>query len=137
MRSAALWLAPAAFLAMAGAAQADSCAKSRDYILDGLAGDLAQPSQRYLDLFKVCQEALGFPNVKDAFVIKAGMIAIEPTRNNVMATAATLSQFCQRFPNGRVRFMTPPEQRQARTVGLVVMMSGVDAASCKTVRGAL
>lgn len=137
MRTAALWLAPAAFLAMVGAAHADSCAKSRDYILDGLAGDLTQPTKHYLDLFKVCQESLGFPNVKDAFVIKAGMIAIDPARNNVMATAATLSQFCQRFPNGSVRFMTPPEQRQARTVGLVVMMSAGDAASCKTLRGAV
>ena len=40
-------------LGMSSPAFADSCAKSRDYILQGLAGDLTRPSATYRDLFKV------------------------------------------------------------------------------------
>lgn len=133
----ALWLtAVVAVLATASPALADSCAKSRDYILDGLAGDLTQSGQHYQDLFKICRQTLDFPNVRDAFVLKAGIIAIDPARNGVMATAATLSEFCQRFPDSSVRFMTPREQRQARTIGLVVMLPAAEATACKILRGA-
>jgi hypothetical protein len=114
---------------------AESCAKSRDYILEGLAGALTKPSTTYRDLFKVCVEASALPNVKNAYILKAGVIAIDPTRNTVMATAATLAKFCQRFPTRAVRFFKPGEQRQARTVGLVVMMPAGDATSCKTIKG--
>ena len=121
--------------AVDGAAAADSCARSRDYILEGLAGALTKPSKTYRDLFQVCLEASALPNVKDAYVLKAGVIAIDPTRNTVMATATTLAKFCQRFPNRSVRFFTPSEQRQARTVGLVVMTPAGDATSCKEIKG--
>jgi hypothetical protein len=130
------WIAPFLFaLSLYGTAAADGCAKSRDYILEGMAGDLTRPSKAYQDLYRACVEAIAFPNVKDAYVLKAGVIAIDPTRNTVMATAATLSQFCQRFPDRSVRFFTPAEQRRARTVGLVVMMSATNATSCKAIRG--
>ncbi len=115
---------------IAGPAFADSCEKSRDYILEGLAGDLPQPGNTYQDLFKVCQEVLTLPNVKDAYVLKAGAIAVDPKRNTVTATAATLAQFCERFPRRLIRFLTPLEQRQARTVGLIVLMAGGKATSC-------
>ena len=115
---------------IAGPAFADSCEKSRDYILGGLAGDLPKPGTTYQDLFKVCQEVLSLPNVKDAYVLKAGAIAVDPKRNTVAATAATLAQFCERFPQRLIRFLTPLEQRQARTVGLVVLMTGGKATSC-------
>lgn len=120
----------------AGSAHADSCEKSRDYILEGLAGDLVKSGKVYQDLFKVCQETLNFSNVKDAYIIKAGAIAIDPLRNTTMTTAATLAQFCQRFPHGSVLFLTPREQRQARTVGLAVMMSGANATACSKFSGA-
>ena len=128
--------APLFAFGLAAPAFADSCEKSRDYILEGMAGDLAQPGRVYRDLFKVCQEVLSFSNVKDAFVLKAGTIAIDPARNTPMATAATLAQFCERFPDRTLRFMTPAEQRAARTVGVVVMLPAGNPTWCKALRGA-
>jgi hypothetical protein len=122
-------------IGMSSPALADSCAKSRDYILEGLAGQLTKPSALYRDLFKVCLEASALPNVKDAYILKAGVISIDPMRNTVMATATTLAQFCQRFPARSVRFFTPAEQSHPRTVGLVVMTPAGDAMSCKKSRG--
>jgi hypothetical protein len=130
-------LAAAALLACStqGALAADSCARSRDYILEGLAGDLTKPSRIYQELFKTCLETLAMPNVKDAYVLKAGLIAIDPQRNTVMATASTLAQFCRRFPRGTARIFTPGEQRQAKTIGLVVLMPSLAAKSCQAIRG--
>jgi hypothetical protein len=123
---------------LAGSAQsamADSCARSRDYILEGLAGELIKPSRTYQELFKTCMETLTLPNVKDAYILKAGVIAIDPRRNTVMATASTLAQFCRRFPHGTVHVFTAREQRQAKTVGLVVMMEAATAKPCQAIRG--
>jgi hypothetical protein len=113
---------------------ADSCARSRDYILDGLAGELTKPSRTYQELFRTCTETLTLPNVKDAYILKAGLIAIDPQRNTVMATASTLAQFCRRFPHGTARIFTPREQRQAKTIGLVVMMPAFTAKPCQAIR---
>jgi hypothetical protein len=118
-----------------GAVAADSCAKSRDYILEGLAGDLTRRSRTYQDLFKICLQTLALPNVKDAYILKAGLIAIDPQRNTMMATASTLAQFCRRFPHATARIFTPGEQRQAKTVGLVVMMPALSTRSCQAMRG--
>jgi hypothetical protein len=131
-------LATAAALLMLGirsGAAADSCARSRDYILEGLGGELTKSSRTYQDLFKICIQTLALPNVKDAYVLKAGLIAIDPQRNTVMATASTLAQFCRRFPHATARIFTPGEQRQAKTVGLVVMMPALRAKSCQAIRG--
>lgn len=129
-------LAAAALLACSatGAAAADGCAKSRDYILEGMAGDLTKSSLTYQQLFKTCIETLTMPNVKDAYILKAGLIAIDPQRNTVMATASTLAQFCRRFPRGPARIFTPGEQRQPKTIGLVVMMPALSAKSCQAIR---
>ncbi len=35
-------------------AHAESCSKSRDYLLGGLGGDLMLPPQAYQSLFKMC-----------------------------------------------------------------------------------
>jgi len=135
-RAAVKWAAALLIgLGVSNQAFADSCAKSRDYILQGLAGDLTKPSTTYRDLFKVCLEASTLPNVKDAYILKAGVISIDPRRNTVMATATTLAKFCDRFPNRSVRFFTPAEQRHAQTVGLVVMTPAGDATSCKKIKG--
>jgi hypothetical protein len=122
-------------LGINGAMAADSCAKSRDYILEGLAGDLTRHSRTYQGLFKICVQTLALPNVKDAYVLKAGLIAIDPRRNTVMATASTLAQFCRQFPHSTARIFTPGEQRQAKTIGLVVMMPALRSKSCQAIRG--
>lgn len=127
----------AVLLGLCGAASAESCSKSREYILEGLAGDLAVPAAGYQDLFKVCVEALGLANVKDAYLLKDGGIAIVPARSTTIATAVTLAQFCQRFPKSTARFLTPREQKRPLTVALVVMMSSTDATSCKTILGTM
>lgn len=116
-------------------AVAESCSKSREYILDGLAGDLAKPAADYRDLFKVCVQALTITNVKDAYVLKDGGIALVTRSNTLAATSETLSQFCQQFPKSVARFFTPREQRNVPTVGVVVMMSSRGETSCKEIRG--
>lgn len=117
-----------------GSVLAESCTKSRDYILDGLAGDLPKPPKTYQDLFKTCIETLNLPNVKDASILKDGAIAISTKRNTVLATAETLSQFCRRFPWRTARFLTLREQQMHPTVGLLVMMSSAGATPCQAIR---
>src|SRR5262245_46764478 len=82
-------------LGLSGSAFAKSCAKSSEYILDGLAGDLSKPAALYQDLLKTCEETLTLSNVDDAYILKSGSIAISPRRNTSIATAETLAQFCQ------------------------------------------
>jgi hypothetical protein len=113
---------------------AESCSKSREYIMDGLAGDLTRPATSYQDLFKVCVEALTLVNVKDAYILRDGAIAIFPASNSVFATAETLAQFCGLFPNGFVRFLTTQEQRKVRTIGYVALLSSSGATPCKKIR---
>jgi hypothetical protein len=122
---------------LASPAMAENCSKSREYILDGLAGDLAEPAANYRDLFKVCMQVLAITNVKDAYVLKDGGIAIAARRNTLAATTETLAQFCQQFPKSVARFLTPREQRNNPTVGVVVMMSSRGATSCKEISGNL
>lgn len=124
-----------AALVLTGPVLAEGCDSSREYILEGLAGDLEKPAARYQDLFKVCVETLTLANVKDAYVLKDGGIAILPTRNTMAATAETLAQFCQRFPKSVARFLTPQEQRKFRTVELIVMISSMDVTPCRKIRG--
>ena len=118
-----------------GPAAAENCTKSREYILEGLAGDLAGRAAMYRELFKVCIETLTLPNVKDAYVLRDGGIAVVPKRNTVIATAETLAKFCERFPKSTARFMNPREQSRRPTVGLVVLMSSTGSTSCKKIRG--
>lgn len=122
-------------LGMSFSASAESCTKSLEYILDGLAGEVPRPATAYQDLFKVCVEALKLANVKDAYVLKDGGIALDSRRNTMSATAVTLSQFCQRFPKETARFLTPQEQRRPHTVGLIVGLSSKSATTCRTIRG--
>jgi hypothetical protein len=121
-------------LASVGPAAAESCTRSSEYILDGLAGDLTRPAATYRDLFKICKETLQLPNVDDAYVMKDGGIAIKPKRGTVAATAGTLAQFCEQFPKAVARFITAREQRKRLAVGLVVLMSSVDATPCNKIR---
>jgi hypothetical protein len=129
------WLVLLCALCLSGPAAAESCGKSREYILDGLAGDLVQPPANYQNLYKTCVETLGLANVKDAYLLRDGGIAVVPKRNTLVATAETLAQFCERFPRSTARFLTPREMKKRPTVGLVVIMSSTGAVSCKTIRG--
>jgi hypothetical protein len=128
-------IALSVFLGLAAPVLAESCNKSREYILEGLAGEITKPAESYQELFKVCVEALTLVNVKDAYVLKDGTIAILPTSNTVFATAETLAQFCQRFPNGFVRFLTPEERRRVRTIGYIALSSSTGATACTKIRG--
>jgi len=114
-------------------AAAESCTRSSEYILDGLAGDLTRPAAAYRDLLKTCMETLSLPNVDDAYVMKDGGIAIKSKRNTVAATAGTLAHFCQQFPKAVARFLTAKEQRKKPTIGMVVMLSSAEAAPCSKI----
>jgi hypothetical protein len=120
---------------LASPAVAESCTKSRDYLLEGLAGDLPVPAANYQSLFKVCITASTLANVKEAYLLRDGGIAIIPKNNSIAATAGTLAEFCERFPKNTARFITPREQKNRPTVGLIVMMSSGGSVSCKKIRG--
>jgi hypothetical protein len=115
--------------------QAESCSKSRDYILLNSAGDLPQRPKVYQDLFKSCLDTLQLSNVKDAFVLKAGAIAVIPKNDGVSATAGTLAQFCTRFRAGTLRFITRKELTDAVNIARVVELSVSGATSCRRITG--
>jgi hypothetical protein len=120
---------------LASPAVAESCTESREYLLEGLAGDLPVSAASYQSLYKVCITASTLANVKDAYLLRDGGIAIVPKNNSITATAETLAEFCERFPKSRARFINPREQRGRLTVGLVVMLSSTSSASCKAIHG--
>ena len=116
-------------------ASAESCSESREYLFDGLAGDLPAPATRYQDVFKACMAAVEMENVKDAYVLKDGGVAIIPRSNTLIATSETLAKLCRKFPNDVVKFLTPREQRQETSVSSVVLLSSRDATTCREIRG--
>jgi hypothetical protein len=115
-------------------ARADSCARSRDYILES-AADLTRRSQAYQELYKSCLQTLQLPNVKDAFILKSGAIAVLPRNDSVAATAGTLAQFCTRFPRQTLRFITRREMRIVNNVALVVQLSTSRSTPCQKISG--
>ena len=72
----------------AGGAQADNCGKSRDYLF-GNVGDLTLPPKAYEDLFRVCMAAAAMSNIRDAYILKDGGIAVIAKQDSVAATATT------------------------------------------------
>jgi hypothetical protein len=126
----------AVFTLAAGAAHADSCQRSRDYLMSGMAsGDTTLSSQSYAILFKTCLAAVAMSNVKDAYILKDGGIAIIPKQDNVPATAATLSQFCDAYPRGILRFVTTRELLNTKSLSQFVQMSSTSATSCRKIKG--
>lgn len=123
------------FLLCAGTAQAESCSRSLEYILDGSAGDLPQPPMVYRGLLAVCTQTLTMPNVKDAYVLKDGGIAVIPKDYSVAATAGTLAEFCEANPRKTLRFLSKKETRNGLTTGLVVSLSSGGFTSCREIRG--
>jgi hypothetical protein len=131
-------LAIALFLALASnAARADSenCRKSREYLLGSLSGDLTLAPQAYNELFKICVAAAVMSNVKDAYILKDGGIAVVPKQEGIAATAITLSQFCDSYPRATLRFLTRKEMLLTKSVTGIVQMSSGSATSCKKIKG--
>ena len=117
------------------AAQAENCGKSREYLLGSLAGELPMPAQSYDGLFKTCMAAAAMSNVKDAYMLKDGGIAVTPKQDSVSATAATLSQFCNAYPRATLRFLTRKELMLSKSTLAIVRMSSGSATSCKKIKG--
>ena len=131
----ALALGIALTLIAASSAHAESCTKSRDYLLGSLGGDLMQPPQAYQSLFKICLATVNMSNVKDAFVLKDGGIAVIPKQDKVTATAATLSAFCDAHPRGTLRFLSRKDLLQAPSVTNIVRMSSTASTPCRKIKG--
>ena len=126
----------AIFLALAaGTARADNCSKSREYLLGSLGGDLALPPQAYEDLFKVCLAAATMANVRDAYILKDGGIAVIPKQDSIAATAATLSQFCDAYPRSTLHFLTHKELREDKSIVAVVRISSTSSTSWQKIKG--
>jgi hypothetical protein len=128
-------IALAATLLFTALAQAESCSKSRDYLLGGSAGELPAPSQVYQNLFKTCLETASMPNVKDAFILRDGGIAAIPKRDTIPATAATLSRFCDANPRATLRFLSRKDLQRATSVAQIVLMSSTGSTSCPEIKG--
>ena len=118
----------------AGCAQADNCGKSRDYLFGNLS-DLTLPPKAYEDLFKVCMAAAAMSNVRDAYILRDGGIAVVPKQDSIPATAATLSQFCDTYPRATLRFLTRKEMLLSKSIVNVVQMSSGSATPCKKIKG--
>jgi hypothetical protein len=126
----------AALIAFAAApAQAESCSRSRDYLLGGMAGDLLQPPQSYQALFKSCLTTISMSNVKDAYILNDGGIAVVPKQDTLSATAATLSAFCDAYPGGTLRFLSRNDIVQNPSVIGIVRMSSTGSTPCKKIKG--
>jgi hypothetical protein len=126
----------AVFIALAvGHARAENCGKSRDYLLGNLGGDLVMPPQAYENLFKICMAAAAMANVKDAYILKDGGIAVIPKQDSVAATAATLSQFCDAYPKSTLHFLTHKEQLQVKSIVNVIKLSSTSSTPCQKIKG--
>jgi hypothetical protein len=131
-----LGLAAILLLALAGwPAHADNCDKSRAYLLGGLGGELMRPPKEYDDLFKRCVATVAMPNVKDAYVLKDGGIAVIPKQDTVAATAAILSQFCEAYPRATLHFLTQRERAADKSIADIVRISSTSSTSCEKIKG--
>ena len=117
------------------AAQANSCNKSREYLLGGLVGDLQMTPQTYDGLFKVCETTATMPNVDDAFILKDGGIGVIAKRDTIPATAATLARFCDANPRATLRFISKKDLLLAKSMSKIVSLSSTGTTSCKKIKG--
>lgn len=113
---------------------AESCTKSREHILAN-ATDLPQRPQVYQELTRNCLETVQMSNVKDAYVLRVGAIAVVPRKDTVAATAATLAQFCARFPNGTLHFIGKKDLRKPLSVSRAVQLASMRATPCQKIMG--
>ncbi len=129
-----LFLVAVAMLA-ATPAHAESCTKSRDYLLGGNAGNLPGSAGTYRNLFKVCLDTISMPNVKDAFILRDGGIAAIPKQDTIPATAATLSRFCNAYPRATLRFLGRKDLQRRFGIGRIVQISSTGSTSCPQIKG--
>lgn len=123
-------------LALAGEpALADNCDKSRTYLLGGLGGELMRPPKEYDSLFKQCVATATMANVRDAYVLRDGGIAVVPKQDTVAATAATLSQFCDAYPRATLHFLTRRERAEDKSLADIVRLSSSSSTSCQKIKG--
>jgi hypothetical protein len=123
------------FLALVGgSAHADNCGKSRDYLF-GNIGDLTLPPKAYEDLFKICVAAAAMSNVRDAYILKDGGIAVIAKQDSVAATASTLSHFCDAYPKATLHFLTRKELQQVKSITSAVKISSTSSTSCQKIKG--
>jgi hypothetical protein len=126
----------AIFLASAAnSARAESCSRSRDYLLGGVGSELKLPAQAYQDMFKKCVATIAMTNVKDAFILEDGGIAVIPKQDSIAATAATLSAFCNAYPRATLHFLTRAEAQQIKSIASVVKISSGSSTTCQTIKG--
>jgi hypothetical protein len=115
--------------------QAESCGKSREYLLGNLSGDLTMSPQAYENLFKICMTTATMANVKDAYILKDGGIAVIPKQDSVAATAATLSQFCDAYPKATLHFLTHKELLEVKSIVSVIKISSTSSTPCQKIKG--
>jgi hypothetical protein len=126
----------AIFLALGvGSARAENCSRSRDYLLGNLSGDLTMPPQAYENLFKICMATAAMTNVRDAYILKDGGIAVIAKQDSVAATAATLSQFCDAYPRATLHFLTHAELLRADSIVNIIRTSSTSSTSCQKIKG--
>jgi hypothetical protein len=130
-----LFACVAFYIGCQSALAADGCMKSREYLLGGMAGDLVMPVASYANLFKICSATVVMPNVKNAYILKDGGIAVTPKQDTVAATAATLSQICESPPRATLRFLSKRDLKLSRSVLDIVRISSTSATSCKKLKG--
>lgn len=126
-----------ACVGQAAAAHAESCSRSTQYLIENGSTDLVQdetrPAQVYKSLSAICDETLQMPNVKDAFILKTGAIAVIPKREGVGVTAATLAEFCSRFPKQTLRFVSRHELTTTANIARAVRLDSSTATSCQKI----
>jgi hypothetical protein len=116
-------------------ARAENCGRSREYLLGNLGGELALPPKAYDDLFRTCMATATMANVKDAYILRDGGIAVIPKQDNVAATAATLSQFCDSYPKSTLHFLTRKEMLQVKSIVNVIRISSTSSTPCQKIKG--
>jgi len=119
----------------ASPSHADNCDKSRSYLLGGLGGDLTLPPKEFDGLFKRCLATAAMTNVKDAYILKDGGIAVIPKQDTLAATAATLSQFCDSYPRATLHFLTKRERTDDKLLADIVRISSTSSTSCQKIKG--
>jgi hypothetical protein len=79
--------------------------------------------------------AAAMANVKDAYILRDGGIAVIPKQDNVAATAATLSQFCDSYPKSTLHFLTRKEMLQVKSIVNVIRISSTSSTPCQKIKG--
>jgi hypothetical protein len=115
--------------------RAESCTRSREYILSDTGSDLPRQPSAYQQLFRICLDTLTMQNVRDAFILRDGAVAVVPRIDDVNTTASTLAQFCQRYPGATLRFITRGELPMIASLGRAVDISSGSATSCRKITG--